>query len=315
MSTLTSHPIPFRQGVLGFSAAAVLMGTMGVFIEEAGLDPVTTVFYRCLFGLATMAAYCGWKGYFRSQRFTGRLLGLALLSGVLMVSQWVFFFGALQRTGIAVATVVFHVQPFWVVLLGALIFREPVGARRLAWIGVAFIGLALAAGIDWSTLSVDGTYLIGIGFTLIGSVLYAGVTLIAKALGGLRPHLLTLIQCAVGVVSLPMLAPTGALTHIGLPQWGWLAGLGVLHTGVAYALIYGAVPRLQVSVIAVLQFLYPLTAVLVDWLVYGRALTPLQGLGVGLIVLASLGVNLGWAWGGGVLRWAAGLDVRLKQRR
>lgn len=295
MPTSIPQQTPIRQGLLGFSAAAVLMGTMGVFIQEAGLDPVTTVFYRCLFGLATMTAYCGWRGYFRSQRFTSRLLGLALLSGVLMVSQWVFFFGAIQRTGIAVATVVFHVQPFWVVLLGALVFREPVGTARLAWIGVAFFGLVLAAGIGWRTLSVDSAYLIGIGLTLIGSVLYAGVTLIAKSLGSLRPHLLTLIQCAVGVVSLPLLTTAGAMTHVGLHQWGWLVGLGVLHTGLAYALIYGAVPKLQVTAIAVLQFIYPLTAVLVDWLVYGRALTSLQGLGVALIVLASLGVNLRWS--------------------
>jgi drug/metabolite transporter (DMT)-like permease len=304
MSTSMPQLSASRQGVFSFSAAAVLMGTMGVFIEEAGLDPVTTVFYRCVFGLAAMACYCAWKGYFRSQRFSRRLLGLALLSGVLMVSQWVFFFGALERVGIAVATVVFHVQPFWVVLLGALLFRERVGASRLAWIVIAFFGLALAAGIGWKTLSANSAYLTGIAFTLIASVLYAGVTLIAKALGALRPHLLTMIQCAVGVISLPLLAPSGALTHVALHQWGWLAGLGILHTGVTYALIYGAVPRLPVSVIAVLQFIYPLTAVIVDWLVYGRALTPLQGLGVALIVLASLGVNLGWPLTGGLLRRA-----------
>lgn len=304
MPTSIPPPSPSRQGVFGFSAAAVLMGTMGVFIEEAGLDPVTTVFYRCVFGLAAMACYCAWKGYFRSQLFNRRLLGLALLSGVLMVSQWVFFFGALERVGIAVATVVFHVQPFWVLLLGALLFQERIGATRLAWIVIAFFGLALAAGIGWKALSADSAYLTGIAFTLIASVLYAGVTLIAKALGALRPHLLTMIQCAVGVVSLPLLTPAGALTHVGIHQWGWLAGLGILHTGVSYALIYGAVPMLPVSVIAVLQFIYPLTAVLVDWLVYGRALTPLQGLGVGLIVLASLGVNLGWSLTGGILRRA-----------
>jgi drug/metabolite transporter (DMT)-like permease len=297
-NSIARQPSSSREGVLAFSVAAVLMGTMGVFVEQAGLDPITTVFYRCVFGLAAIAVYCVWKGYFRSQRFTRRLVVLALASGVLMVSQWVFFFGALARVGIAVSTVVFHVQPFWVVLLGALVFREQVGAARLAWIGIAFIGLALAAGIGRSTLSANSAYLTGIGFTLISSVLYAGVTLIAKALGQLRPHLLTMIQCAVGVISLPWLAPAGATAHIALQQWGWLAGLGIVHTGLTYALIYGAVPKMSVSVIAVLQFVYPLTAVLVDWLVYGRALTPLQGLGVGLIVLASLGVNLGWSLGG-----------------
>lgn len=298
-----------RQGLAGFSAAAVLMGTMGVFVQQARLDPVTTVFYRCVFGLATMAAYCAWKGYFRSQRYSRRILGLALLSGVLMVSQWVFFFGALERIGIGVATVVFHVQPFWVVLLGAVIFREQIGAPRFAWIILAFIGLTMAAGVGWSTLSANRAYLIGIAFTLIASVLYAGVTLIAKALGGLRPHLLTMIQCAVGVIVLPWLAPAAALIHVSLPQYGWLAGLGILHTGISYALIYGAVPKLRLPVIAVLQFIYPLTAVLVDWLVYGRTLTTAQSIGVALIVLASLGVTLGWRMSGGVLRRIAGKSV------
>lgn len=304
MPNSIAQPNASRQGVVAFSAAAVLMGTMGVFVAQAALDPITTVFYRCVFGLATMALYCAYKGYFGSQRFTRGLVGLALLSGILMVAQWVFFFGALQRIGIAVATVVFHVQPFWVILLGAAIFREPVGVAKSMWIIVAFVGLALAAGIGWSTLSADHAYWVGIVFTLISSVLYAGVTLIAKALGALRPHLLTMIQCAVGVVSLPWLAPSGALSHVNLHQWGWLVGLGVLHTGVSYALIYGAVPKLPVPVIAVLQFIYPLTAVLVDWLAYGRALTPLQGLGVVLIVLASLGVNLGWSLGSVAVRRA-----------
>ncbi|WP_116137635.1 DMT family transporter [Trinickia diaoshuihuensis] len=301
IATLSSAS-PSRQGVIGFSAAAVLMGTMGVFIEQAGLDSITTVFFRCVFGLATMAAYCGWKGYFRSQRYTARIVGLALLSGLLMVSQWVFFFGALERVGIGVSTVVFHVQPFWVVLLGAAIFREHIGAARISWIALAFIGLAMAAGIGWRTLSANQAYLTGIAFTLIASVLYAGVTLIAKALGGLRPHLLTMIQCAVGVIALPWLVPTAALSHVSLPQYGWLAGLGIVHTGISYALIYGAVPKLRLPVIAVLQFIYPLTAVLVDWLVYDRTLTPVQVAGVALIVVASLGVTLGWRIGGGTLR-------------
>ena len=73
----------------------------------------------------------------------------------------------------------------------------------------------------------------------------------------------------------------------GLPPagapWAWLAGLGILHTGLAYVLLYAGMARLGTGRIAVLQFVYPATAVLVDWLVYGRALSPLQMTGVGLI--------------------------------
>jgi len=62
--------------------------------------------------------------------------------------------------------------------------------------------------------------------------------------------------------------------------WGWLAGLGLIHTGLAYVLLYAGMAPLPAARVALLQFVYPAVAVLVDWAVYGRALQPLQWLGV-----------------------------------
>ena len=84
--------------------------------------------------------------------------------------------------------------------------------------------------------------------------------------------------------------PGGAPFVFGWPQqaaaWGWLAGLGVLHTGLAYVMLFAGMARLALGRIAVLQFVYPLTAVLVDWFVYGRTLGPVQLAGVALMALA-----------------------------
>ncbi len=284
-----------QQGAITLASGGLLMGTIGVFVEEARLDAMTLVFFRCLFGFLSLAAYCTWKGFFRRQQFTLRMVALAVLSGVLMVTQWVWFFDAIHRTSIAVATVVFHVQPFWVVLIGAALFNERLGGDRLGWIATAFVGLVLASGVA-TTDNLQGhtSYLIGVGEALAGSVLYASVTLIAKSLGQLKPHLLTLIQCLVGVVCLPFIAPLTSLHIVAPTQWFWIVGMGVLHTGLAYVLIYGALPKLTTPVIAVLLFVYPLTAIVVDAVVYGRALSAPQLAGMVLIVIASLGVNLGW---------------------
>ena len=280
------------------AGGGLLMGTIGVFVEEARLGALTLVFFRCFFGMLALAAYCAYKGWLTPRQFTRRTFALALISGVLMVTQWVAFFDAIHRTSIAVSTVVFHVQPFWVVLMGAALFHERLGADRLGWIGMAFVGLVLASGVLAESHIADRTsYTIGIAESLGGSVLYASVTLIAKSLRDFRPHLLTLTQCAVGAVCLPLIAPFFAplqLAHISAVQWGWLVGMGVLHTGLSYVLIYGALPMLTTPVIAVLLFVYPLTATVVDAVVYGRALSAPQLAGMVLIVLASLGVNLGW---------------------
>ena len=280
------------------AGGGLLMGTIGVFVEEARLGALTLVFFRCFFGTLALAAYCAYKGWLTPRLFTRRTFTLALISGVLMVTQWVAFFDAIHRTSIAVSTVVFHVQPFWVVLMGAALFHERLGADRLGWIGIAFVGLVLASGVLAQSHITDRTsYAIGIAESLGGSVLYASVTLIAKSLRDFRPHLLTLTQCAVGTVCLPLVAPFFAplqLAHISAVQWGWLVGMGVLHTGLSYVLIYGALPMLTTPVIAVLLFVYPLTAIAVDAIVYGRALSMPQLAGMALIVAASLGVNLGW---------------------
>ncbi|MDR3096876.1 MAG: DMT family transporter [Paraburkholderia sp.] len=291
-----------REGVFMLAGGGLLMGTIGIFVEEARLGALTLVFFRCFFGMLALAGYCAWRGWLTpgqiKRQFTRRTFALAFVSGVLMVTQWVGFFDSIHRTSIAVATVVFHVQPFWVVLMGAALFHERLGADRLGWIAIAFAGLVLASGVLAESHVADHPrYLIGLAEALGGSVLYASVTLIAKSLRDFRPHLLTLIQCAVGSICLPLIAPFVApleLAHIAPAQWGWLIGMGVLHTGLSYVLIYGALPKLTTPVIAVLLFVYPLTAIAVDAIVYGRALSVPQLAGMVLIVLASLGVNLGW---------------------
>jgi len=58
--------------------------------------------------------------------------------------------------------------------------------------------------------------------------------------------------------------------------------------------MYSAYPRLTTPVIGVLAFIFPLVAILVDWIVYGNVIEPVQMIGMTLIMLGTLGVQLGW---------------------
>lgn len=65
----------------------------------------------------------------------------------------------------------------------------------------------------------------------------------------------------------------------------------MLHTGLAYAILFAGMARLTLGRIAVLQYVYPLTAIVLDWAVYGRALDAVQLAGVGLMAGALLVVK------------------------
>lgn len=284
-----------RSSTIAYVIAMLILGTLGVFVEESRLDSVTIVFFRCAFGALALALYCAGRGFFVRANFQRRNVGLAILSGLLMVGQWVAFFEAILRVGISVATIVFHVQPFLVLLLGALLFREKITLDKFMWICIGFGGLVLAAGLHFAGMDATGGYAIGIACTLLGAFLYAGVMLTTRMMRGMLPHLTALIHCLVGTLILSFWVSWPGM-HLANAQWGWLAGLGAIHTALVYVLIYGALPRLRTASIAVLTFIYPAAAVGFDFLVYGHALNLWQSGGLVLIVLAGLGVNLNWHW-------------------
>lgn len=295
--------IPYnRNATLAYIAAMLMLATLGIFIHEAGLDAVTTVFFRCLFAAIALALYCAYKGMFVAINFSRKNLVLAVFGGVLMVVNWVTFFAAIQRIGISVTTIVFHVQPFIVLLLGAVLFREKIAANKLAWICLGFAGLVLACGLQMGGMQMSGQkseqFVTGLLLTLTGACAYAGVTLTTRAMRNMPPHLIALIHCLVGLVLLAGLI-TLPVDGIKMQQWAWLLGLGLLPTALAYVLIYGALPNMPTSAIAVLTFIYPAMAVGVDYLIYGQRIDLVQMAGLILIVLASLGVNLNWSWRSG----------------
>lgn len=292
MSTPTSHSSPLRQGTWLMVGGGLLLGTLGVFVEEAGAHPLLTVWARCAFGLAALTLWGLAARRLGELRLAWRDLRWALLAGVLVIGNWALFFAAIERTSIGVATVVFHVQPLWVLVLGAWWLRERIAGRQWIAVAVALAGLALASGLLQERLPTDDVdrYWLGVLMCLGGSLSYAVVTLIAKVATRVSSFALAWWQCAVGAV----LLVAWPLMHGGPPSptgWAWLAGLGVLHTGLAYVVLYAGMARLPTGRIALLQFVYPVAAIAVDWGVYGRALGPVQLLGVGLMGVALASVR------------------------
>ena len=279
------------RGVAQLMTAMVLSGTLGVFVVESGASPFNVVFFRVVFGALALGSYVLARGWLRDHGFTRRTLGLAVLGGVFIVFNWVFLFESYRNTSISVATVVYHTQPFYVVLLGALLFRERLSAAKVGWIALAFAGLILVSGVTPADFTSGGTYLTGVGQALLAALLYGLSTLVTKRITGVRPHLIALVQVVVGIPLLLPFADFGAMAGTGW-DWGWLVGLGFLHTGVMYVLMYAAYAKLLTSKIAVLAFVYPAVAMVMDWAVYGHHIGLVQALGVPLIVLASLKVTL-----------------------
>ncbi len=282
-----------RRGAAEMTMAMLMSGTIGWLVVSSQQSPFNVVFFRCIFGGATLALVCAVLGLFRRKLFSWKMLGLALLGGAAIVINWVLLFAAYSRASISMATAVYNTQPFMLVALGALVFRERISASTVAWLVIAFIGLVFVVKVEPAVLAVPGQYLIGVAYAVGAAAMYAVSSIITKRLKGTPPHLIALIQVSLGVVMLAPFVRFDALPTSGV-HWLELIVLGIVNTGLMYVLLYGAIQKLPTSMTGALSFIYPVVAIIVDRVAFGQKLAWIQVLGAVLILLAAAGVNLGW---------------------
>jgi drug/metabolite transporter (DMT)-like permease len=282
-----------RRGAAEMTVAMLMSGAIGWLVVSSQQSSENVVFFRCVFGSATLAIVCAALGFFRRDLFSWRMLGLTALGSAAIVANWILLFAAYSRASISMATAVYNTQPFMLVALGAVVFRERITASVVAWLCVAFVGLVLVVKVEPAVLAVPGEYLEGVAFAVGAAFLYAVSSIITKHLKGTPPHLIALIQVGLGVVMLAPFVHFDALPASG-SQWLKLATLGIVNTGVMYVLLYGAIQKLPTAMTGALSFIYPVVAIIVDRVAFGQKLAWVQIVGAVLILLAAAGVNLGW---------------------
>ncbi|CAN7293270.1 DMT family transporter [Mesorhizobium amorphae] len=281
------------RGTIEMTAAMAILGTIGWFVVMSRQPIMDVVFWRCTFGAVTLLVVCAALGLLRG-RLTLRIVAIAALGGAAIVINWLLLFSAFSRTSISIATAVYNTQPFILVGFGALFFGERLTLTKLTWLAIAFAGMLLIVQATPDAGNVGTDYFTGIAMALGAAFFWAVAAIVTKKLKGTPPQLIALIQVCVGVV---MLAPFANLSDLPANAWSWtmLATLGVVHTGLMYILMYGAIQKLPTHLQGSLSFIYPVVAILVDVVAFGHRLHPAQVIGAAAILIAAAGMNLGWS--------------------
>ncbi|MDA5495327.1 DMT family transporter [Yersinia intermedia] len=281
------------RGAMEMIAAMLISGTVGWPVIASGQPAVTVVFWRCVFGAFAMFIACAMLGLLKRGVLTRQHIVIAVIGGITLVLNWVLLFGAYSYASISVATITYHTQPFMLVGLGVLFFGEKLTANALCWLLAAFGGMLFIIIGQTGAITSGSDYLFGIIMALGAAFMYAVTAAIIKRLKGLPPHLIVLIQLLVGAI---LLAPFVCWSDLPLSgsTWGLLFIIGVVHTGLMSALLYGAIQKIPTSLVGALSFIYPVVAIIVDWLVFDHRLSAVQLAGAAAILLAAAGMNFGW---------------------
>ena len=267
----------------------VIFGTIGVFRRYIPLPSSLVAMTRGLTGMLFLLLVMVLRKRGMNRAAVRKKLGLLCLSGAAIGVNWILLFEAYNYTSVATATLCYYLAPMFVILASPLVVGERLTAKKLicvlaALLGMVFVSVVLESGGGSSDLK---GVLLGLG----AAVLYASVVLMNKQLGDVPAYDRTIVQLgSSAAVLLPYVLLTedmGALTFT--PNTiGLLLVVGIVHTGIAYALYFGSLMQLKAQTAAILSYIDPVVAVLLSALVLREHMSLLSGLGAVLVLGAAV---------------------------
>lgn len=270
------------KGVLLFSAAMFISGSIGLFVQLVDTTAINIVFFRCLIGGFVLGCYIL---LFNRDNFKKVLDGLLyiVICGVFLVFNWVFLFSSFKYTSISVAISIYYLAPIFVMLYGIIWLNEGRVKTKVVTILVAFLGALFASGID--DFTGENPNMLGALFALFAAFLYAGLIIVAKKIKNADASHISFIQTAIGAVVLLFFIDVDFQT-IGLLRYDILLIIGIVHTAIMYILFFNGIKYATIGSVALLGFIDPMVAVVLDSLVLNTTLNHIQWLGVFLIMFA-----------------------------
>lgn len=209
-----------------------------------------------------------------------------VLTGAIMGLNWMLLFEAYSYTTVAAATMCYYMQPTIVILLSPLVFRERLSGRKLACAAAAIVGMLFVSGVlSGGTGQVRDIR--GIAFGLGAAALYAAVIILNKKVVVEDIYAKTVIQLAgAALVMIPYVLLTEGVPELTLTaaDIGMVLLVGIVHTGITYALYFGSMQRLKAQTVAVMSYIDPVFALLLSAAVLHESLTPLGIVGAVLII-------------------------------
>lgn len=291
------EPVPLRA-CASILTAAILWGILGVWnraLMARGLTPPAIVAVRNSGGMLLLCALAAFRSRFGStggasapspfhvqRRHLKYFFGTGIVSVVLFT---VCYFSCQKICSLSVASVLLYTAPSFVVLLSALLWKEPVTRRKAAALVLTLLGCAMVCGLfhgsDGGAVSVSGVLLgLGAGF------FYALYSVFGRyALLHYPPETVTLWTFLfAGSASLLLLRPEHFAALCQPEAFLPALGLAAVSTAAPYALYTAGLSQMEAGKASILASLEPVAASLTGALVFQEPVSALGALGIGCVL-------------------------------
>ena len=285
-----TNKISEKSALFSLIFSMMIFGTIGIFRRHIELSSGVLAMARGFIGAAFLLLIIALKREKLSKAAIKKNLGLLILSGACIGFNWILLFEAYRYTTVATATLCYYLAPIFVIMASPLILKERLSGRKVLCVLVALAGMVFVSGV----LQVDFTGLAelkGVLFGLGAAAFYASVILMNKKIIDIPAYDKTIVQlvCAATVL-VPYVLLTGELAVAEWSGIGFVLVLvvGILHTGVTYALYFGSMTQLKAQTVAIFSYIDPIVAILLSAVLLQEKMDGLTILGTVMILGAAV---------------------------
>ncbi|MBQ9346694.1 MAG: EamA family transporter [Oscillibacter sp.] len=293
-------------------SGAALWGIIGVWnraLMARGLSPMEIVTVRTTGGMLLLCAlflFRDWSVFLVKREHLKYFFGTGVISVVLFT---LCYFSCQSICSLAVASILLYTAPSFVVILSAILWREPVTVKKLWALALTLCGCALVCGIFSGGLTVTAAgILLGLGagffyalYSIFGryalahyppmtvvvwTFLFAGPA--SLAVTGLSMLLSGGMDGTSGLAASGLVAVTPAasgLAGLADPVTLLLAlGLAAFSTAVPYVLYTEGLAKVEAGKASIMASLEPVVASLAGVLLFHEPMGAATVLGIGCVL-------------------------------
>lgn len=294
-------------------SSMLIFGTIGIFRKYI---PISSALLACTRGItgSLFLILLSVITRHKFEKIKPKQLILLMITGALIGLNWIFLFEAYEFTTVATATMCYYMQPTIVMLLSPFIFKEKLKGKNIICIVISLFGMFCVSGMADGMMEVlnhadllEGSLLNtsrgfvseliglnqikGVFFGLVAAVLYAIVIILNKKIQVEDAYNKTIIQllCA-SLILLPFLPGAGNWKSLSLNGFiiVMILVVGLVHTGIAYALYFKSMKNLKAGSIAILSYIDPVFALLLSACFLHEKMTAFGLIGAIMIIGAAI---------------------------
>ncbi len=284
-------------GAIAIAFAAMLWGIDGVLLRPSlyHLDVAVVVFLEHAIAFCYMAILLvfEWKELKKlNLRDWGSFAWVGLFGGAIgtmAITSALFFVDFVQ---LSVVIILQKMQPVFAIALAALVLKEKPKKNFFLWAAIAIVGsYFLTFGFSQPVFSAENKMLVAAGFSLLAAFAFGSSTTFSKrAIQKINFRVGTYLRFGVTTLIMFMIViSTGRLQNVAaFTPANFLTLLLIAFStgGVAIFIYYYGLKHVTASKSTIYELAFPATAIILEFIIYGKMLSVGQWLGTALLLAA-----------------------------